>query len=202
MFSTRMPIHRCFLGARSPFFRSVFAAAAKDRTSKFELKELAKDFDVGYDAFVSVLSYLYTGRVRPPPEGVCVCVDENCCHFSCRPKVDFMVEVLYASFTFQIAESVGLYQRHLLDILDKVAIDYIPLILSVANICDKACTRLLAKCFEVVKNSNLDDVTLEVFVPALLILCCLGSTHVYIIHFSCELNRGNLYGRSGSTGAT
>ncbi|XP_068647072.1 BTB/POZ domain and ankyrin repeat-containing protein NPR1 [Aristolochia californica] len=163
--SREVPIHRCILAARSPFFRSVFAAAAKDRISKFKLEDLAKDFDVGYDALVSVLSYLYTGRVRPPPEGVCVCVDEDCYHLACRPKVDFMVEVLYASFTFQIAELVGLYQRHLLDILDKVAIDDIPVILSVAYICDKACSRLLAKCIEVVKNSDLDAVTLEKALP-------------------------------------
>ncbi|KAG9455633.1 hypothetical protein H6P81_000141 [Aristolochia fimbriata] len=163
--SRDVPVHRCILAARSPFFLSLFTAAPKDRTPKLELKELAKDYDVGYDALVSVLAYLYTGKVRPPPEGVCVCVDEDCCHLACRPKVDFMVQVLYASFNFQIAELVALYQRHLLDILDKVAIDDIPVILSVAYICEKACSRLLAKCIEAVKNSDLDAVTLEKAFP-------------------------------------
>jgi regulatory protein NPR1 len=31
-------------------------------------------------------------------------VEEDCLHEACRPIVDFMVEVLYASFTFQISE--------------------------------------------------------------------------------------------------
>ena len=104
-----IPVHRCILSARSGFFRNVFSVS-KDRGSRFELKDLAKDYEVGFDSVMAILGYLYSGKVRPLPKGVCVCVDEDCSHTACRPTVDFMVEVLYASFTFQVSELVALYQ--------------------------------------------------------------------------------------------
>jgi len=80
------------------------------KKGEFELKELARDYEVGFDALEAVLAYLYSGKVKPLPKDVCVCVDEDCLHEACRPVVDFMVEVLYASFTFQISELMALYQ--------------------------------------------------------------------------------------------
>ncbi|KAJ0090668.1 hypothetical protein Patl1_13492 [Pistacia atlantica] len=114
-------VHRCILSARSPFFKNVFCG--KQKGAKFEVKELVRDYDVSFDSLVAVLDYLYTGKVRALPKGVCACVDDGCSHVGCRPAVDFMVQVLYVSFTFQAPELVTLYQRHLLDILDKVAAD-------------------------------------------------------------------------------
>jgi regulatory protein NPR1 len=106
-----VPIHRCILAARSPFFKSLFSGSSPAaKCSEFELKELARDYEVGLDALEAVLAYLYSGKVKPLPKDVCVCVDEDCPHEACRPAVDFMVEVLYASFTFQISELIALYQ--------------------------------------------------------------------------------------------
>ncbi|XP_050216606.1 BTB/POZ domain and ankyrin repeat-containing protein NPR1-like [Mercurialis annua] len=156
-----VPVHRCILSSRSPFFKAIFCSNKEKGVVKFELKELAKDYDVGFDSVVAVLGYLYSGKVRPLPKGVCVCVDEVCSHVACRPAVDFMVEVLYASFIFQVPELVALYQRHLLDILDKVAVDDILAVLSIADICGKACERLLTRCIEIIVKSNADVVTLE-----------------------------------------
>ncbi|CAD5188333.1 unnamed protein product [Musa acuminata subsp. malaccensis] len=45
-----------------------------------------------YEALVAVLGYLYNGRVAPPPR-------------------DFLVEVLFASYTFEIPELVNLFQE-------------------------------------------------------------------------------------------
>ncbi|XP_010242246.1 PREDICTED: BTB/POZ domain and ankyrin repeat-containing protein NPR1-like [Nelumbo nucifera] len=161
-----IPVHRCILSARSPFFKTVFSSsAAKEKGGKFELKELAKDFEVGYRPFVAVLSYLYSGKIRPLPKDVCICVDDNCSHVGCRPAVDFMVEVLYASFVFQIPELVALYQRHLLDILDNVTEDDILVVLSVANMCNRACERLVTKCIEIIVKSDIDVVMLEKTLP-------------------------------------
>lgn len=103
-----IPVHRCILSGRSAFFKNVFVG--KERGDKFEVKELVRDYDVGFDSLVSVLAYLYSGKVKPLPKGVCVCVDDGCSHVACRPAVDFMVEVLYVSFTFQVSELVALYQ--------------------------------------------------------------------------------------------
>ncbi|WCJ42706.1 BTB/POZ domain and ankyrin repeat-containing protein NPR1 [Euphorbia peplus] len=161
-----IPVHRCILSARSTFFKELFSGSgAKEKGGKFELKELAKEYEIGYDSVLAVLGYLYSGKVKPLPEGVCVCVDEDCSHVACRPAVDFMLEVLYASVTFQVPELVALYQRRLLDILDKIAIDDILVVLSVANVCDKACERLIASCVEIILKSDLDIVTLDKALP-------------------------------------
>ncbi|KAJ8766937.1 hypothetical protein K2173_011755 [Erythroxylum novogranatense] len=158
-------VHRCILSARSPFFKNAFSSAAKERDVKVELKELAKDHHIGFDSLVSVLSFLYSGKVKALPKDVCVCVDDDCSHEACRPAVDFMVEVLYASFKFRVSELVALYQRHLLDILHKIAVDDILVVLSVANICDKACETLQTRCIEIVVKSDVDMVTLDKALP-------------------------------------
>lgn len=107
-------VHRCVLSARSPFLKGIFSKKAKEKgegnPTKLELKDLVKDFEVGFDALVGVLGYLYSGKVGPLPKGVCVCVDEECGHVGCRPAVDFMVEVMYMAFVFQIHELVSLFQ--------------------------------------------------------------------------------------------
>ncbi|XP_057500366.1 BTB/POZ domain and ankyrin repeat-containing protein NPR1-like [Actinidia eriantha] len=156
-------VHRCVLSARSPFFKDAFGG--KDRGVKLELKDLAKEFDVSFDALVVVLGYLYSGRVGSFPEGVCVCVDDDCSHAACRPAVDFMVEVLYAAFAFQISELVALYQRRLLDILGKIAPDDIVVVLSVANICGNACETLRTRCIENIVRSDVDMITLDKALP-------------------------------------
>lgn len=160
-------MHRCILSARSPFFRSLFSGA-KEKTNaaaKVELKELMKERDVSFDALLTVLAYLYSGRVRSSPEDVCICVDDECPHVACRPAMEFMVEVLYASFIFRVPELVAKFQRHLLDVLEKAAADDVLIILCVANICGKSCERLLGRCVEVVVKSDVDMITLDKVLP-------------------------------------
>ncbi|CAI9100616.1 OLC1v1037749C3 [Oldenlandia corymbosa var. corymbosa] len=162
-----IPVHRCILSARSPFFKGVFSgSASKDKVPvKIELKELLKDYEVSPDALVTVMAYLYSGRVRAAPKDVCVCVDDDCPHVACRPVLQFMVEVLYASFTFQVAELIAKFQRHLLEIIDKAAADDVLLVLLVANICRSACERLLSTCIEIIVKSDVDIITLDKALP-------------------------------------
>lgn len=105
-----IPVHRCILAARSGFFKSILCEKVRDAIAEFELKELAKEYDVSFEAVVTVLAYMYSGQVRRLPKGVCVCADEECDHVACRPVIDFVVEVLYASFVFQISELFALCQ--------------------------------------------------------------------------------------------
>ncbi|KAI3944256.1 hypothetical protein MKW98_016486 [Papaver atlanticum] len=161
-----IPIHRCILSARSVFFKNLFSSGTvKGNDGKFILKDVATDFKLGFDSVNLVLAYLYSGKVKTLPVDVCVCVDEECLHVGCRPVVDFMVEVLYASFTFQISELVTLFQRRLLDILKNVEVDYILVILSVAKMCGRACEKLAMACVEIVVPSDVDLVTLEKALP-------------------------------------
>ncbi|CAD6240267.1 unnamed protein product [Miscanthus lutarioriparius] len=170
-------VHRCVLCARSPFLRDVFARRAaasageeKDKGKdwgKVELRDLlGEEVEVGYEALRLVLDYLYSGRVAALPRAACLCVDEDACaHVGCRPAVAFMAQVLFAASTFDVVELTNLFQRRLLDVLDKVEVDNLPLILSVANLCNKSCVKLLERCLDVVVRSNLDMIALEKALP-------------------------------------
>ncbi|GER36006.1 regulatory protein NPR1 [Striga asiatica] len=158
-----IPVHRCILSARSPFFRNLFSS--RERNAKLEMKEMMKEFAVGYDALVTVLGYLYSGKIRVSPNDVRVCVDDECSHLACRPAVAFMVEILYASFVFQISELVARFQRNLMDILDKATADDVLIVLSVANLCGTACESLLARSIEIVVKSDVDTITLDKALP-------------------------------------
>lgn len=53
--------------------------------------------------------------------------------------------------------------HHLLAVLDKVAVDdKIPMILSVANLCNNSCARFVSKCIVIVIRSDLDNVITSV----------------------------------------
>lgn len=57
------------------------------------------------------------------------------------------------------------FQRRLVDILDKIAVDDMLVVLSVANVCAEACPELLDKCIEVAVKSDVDVVTLDKALP-------------------------------------
>ncbi|RZC51823.1 hypothetical protein C5167_020268 [Papaver somniferum] len=163
--SREIQIHRVILASRSPFFKTLFG---KDKDEKkFEVKKLMSVgvVDVGFDSLSVVLFYLYSGKVKPLPREASACVDEECQHIGCRPVVDLMIQVLYASHVFQIPELVSLFQRRLLDILGNVIVDDIMVILSVANMCDKICEKLVAACIDIIVKSDIDSVTLEKGLP-------------------------------------
>ncbi|KAM0823968.1 hypothetical protein ACQ4PT_070515 [Festuca glaucescens] len=167
-------VHLWVLSARSPFLHTFFSrhAAARAEGARFELWELLGDeVEVEYEALLLVIDYLYSGRVvHSLPKSACFCADEDsCAHDSCQPSVSFVVQVLFAASTFQIIELTSLFQRRLLDVLHMVEVDNLPLILSVANICNKSCMKLLERCLDMVVRSNLDMITLEKALPPVVI---------------------------------
>ncbi|KAI3714552.1 hypothetical protein L6452_21508 [Arctium lappa] len=155
-------VHRCILSGRSPFFKEKF----NGNHVRLEMKEFCGDYEIGLESVISVLKYLYSGRIiKGLPKDVCVCVDEECCHEACRPAVDFMAEVVYAYHVFQIPDMVAFWQRRLLYILDKASADDILVILSVANTCGNSCEELYSKCIDILVKSNVDFVTLDRALP-------------------------------------
>lgn len=110
-------VHRCVLCARSPFLRDFFARRheADGEDTVVELRELVgEEVEVGHEALLLVIEYLYSGRVADLPKAACVCVDEDgCAHVGCRPAVAFMAQVLFAACTFQVAELTNLFQVRL-----------------------------------------------------------------------------------------
>lgn len=57
-------------------------------------------------------------------------------------------------------------QRRLIDVLERVATDDVPLILSVSNMCSSSCQRLQERCIEIVARSDLNMATLEKKLPS------------------------------------
>ena len=107
-------VHRCILASRSKFFHELFrrekGSLEKDGKPKYCMSELLPYGNVGYEAFLIFLSYLYTGKLKPSPMEVSTCVDNVCAHDSCRPAITFAVELTYASSIFQVPELVSLFQ--------------------------------------------------------------------------------------------
>lgn len=160
-------IHRCILAARSPFFCDLFKGSKdcgeKDGKIKYKMSEILPFGNVGYDAFLVFLNYLYTGKMKLPPPEVANCVHEGCPHDACRPAIVFAVELMYASVIFQVPELVSLFQRRLLNFVDKAFVeDVIPILLVAFH---SELTHILTQCVHRVARSDLDDVSLEKELP-------------------------------------
>lgn len=166
-----VPVHRCILAARSPFFREKLfpstrpesqAASAKLR---YEFKDWLTEGNVGYEAFRILLAYLYSGKVKAPPTEVCICMDSTCAHDACRPAVDFTVELMYAAHVIQIPELVSLSQRRLLNFVERAQVEDVISILIAANVCETGNDQLLTRCIQRVGRSDLDNVALDKELP-------------------------------------
>ncbi|ESQ39613.1 hypothetical protein EUTSA_v10000824mg [Eutrema salsugineum] len=159
-------VHRCILAARSKFFLELFKKEKKSsklEKPKYHLKELFPYGAVGHEAFLYFLSYIYTGRLKPFPLEVSTCVDSVCAHDSCRPAIDFVVELLYASSVLQIPELVSSFQRRLCNFVEKSLVENVLPILLVAFNCKL--TQLLDQCIERVARSDLYRFCIEKEVP-------------------------------------
>ncbi|KAI0497617.1 hypothetical protein KFK09_020849 [Dendrobium nobile] len=168
---TAIGIHRCILAARSKFFHELFSrdtAAAGEKKGevgkpRYEMSDLVPSGRVGKEAFMVFLSYLYTGKLKAAPPEASTCVDAMCAHDACWPAVNFVVELMYASSAFQISELVSLFQRRLLNFVDKALVEDVISILLVA-FCSKL-SQLQSHCVQRVARSDLDNVTLEKEIP-------------------------------------
>ncbi|KAK5792391.1 Regulatory NPR3 -like protein [Gossypium arboreum] len=160
-------VHRCILAVRSKFFNEVFkegsGSSEKDGKPSYNMSELLPYGKIGLEAFQVFLSYLYTGKLKPSPMEVSTCVDNVCAHDACRPAISFAVESMYASSIFQILELVPLFQRRLLNFVEKALLEDIMPILVVAFHCQ--CSQLVSQCVDRVARSDLDSICIEKELP-------------------------------------
>ncbi|PON62039.1 Potassium channel [Trema orientale] len=165
---TTVGVHRCILAARSGFFHDLFkkdkgGVSEKGSKPKYSMKDLLPYGNVGYEAFMVFLSYVYTGKHKPSPTEVSTCVDDICPHDSCRPAINFVVELMYASSIFKMPELVSLFQRRLLNFVGKALVEDVIPILVVAFHCQLS--QLHAQCIDRVVRSDLELVSLEKELP-------------------------------------
>ncbi|KAI3465566.1 hypothetical protein Pfo_022229 [Paulownia fortunei] len=160
-------VHRSILAARSQFFHELFKNAnessVKEGKPKYLLSELVPHGKIGYEAFMVGLNYLYTGKVKASPPEVSTCVDESCAHDACGPAINYAVEMMYASATFQIKELVMVVQRRLLNYVDKAFVEEVIPILMVAF--HSELKQLLSHCVQRIAQSDLDDIIIEKELP-------------------------------------
>ncbi|XP_041991534.1 BTB/POZ domain and ankyrin repeat-containing protein NPR1-like [Salvia splendens] len=162
-------VNRCILAARSDFFHQLFRntsieGSVREGKPKYLMKDLVPVGRVGHEAFMVVLNYLYTGKVRASPTDVSTCIDESCTHDACGPAINYAVEMMYASATFQIAELVMVVQRRLVNFVEKAYIEDVMPILMVAFHC--GLNQLLSHCLQRVARSDVENIILEKELPA------------------------------------
>ncbi|KAJ9168594.1 hypothetical protein P3X46_020095 [Hevea brasiliensis] len=160
-------IHRCILAARSRFFNELFkqekGSLGKEGKPKYCMSDLLPYGKVGYEALLVFLNYLYTGKLKPSPMEVSTCVDNLCAHDACGPAINFAVELLYASSIFQVPELVSLFQRRLVNFVDKAYVEDVIPILLVAYHCQL--NQLVAQCVDRIARSDLDNISIEKELP-------------------------------------
>lgn len=126
-------IHRCILASRSQFFHDLFKKGGSDGSVKegkprYLMSDLVPYGTVGYEAFLAFLHYVYTGRLKALPLEVTTCVDEACVHDACRPAINYALELMYASATFQMKELVFVFQVYYTVHLEVLFLVLFPLI--------------------------------------------------------------------------
>nr|QIX11507.1 regulatory protein NPR1-1 [Solanum tuberosum]QIX11508.1 regulatory protein NPR1-1 [Solanum tuberosum] len=160
-------VNRCILAARSQFFHEKFKEqnenSLKNEKPKYLLKDLVRVASIGYEVFMVLLNYLYTGKIKSSPSEVSSCVDNACAHDACRPAINYAVELMYASSTFQIKELVMVVELYLDNFVDKATPEDVIPILLVAFHCKS--NQLLEHCIQRVARSDLDNATLEKELP-------------------------------------
>ena len=101
----RVPVHRCILAVRCPGLRKVFAEMEQNGGAKLELElsSIVDDGKIGAEAFVAVMGYVYGGKMEPWP-AIIECCDSSCVHLTCRPAIDYVLEILRASLLLNLPE--------------------------------------------------------------------------------------------------
>jgi len=101
----KVAAHRCILAARCSGLRQAVRELEQNGNSKLELelKAIAGHGKIGYDAFMAVMRYVYGGKLEPWPARI-ACYDSLCAHLTCRPAIDYVLEILCASLLLNLPE--------------------------------------------------------------------------------------------------
>ncbi|XP_010554791.1 PREDICTED: regulatory protein NPR5-like [Tarenaya hassleriana] len=161
--------HRCILAARSLFFRKFFCGPDPPSGTGFDPSEMTRPGpgnvsptrpagvipvnSVGYEVFLLLLQYLYSGQVSIVPqkhEPRPNCGERGCWHTHCTSAVDLALETLSAARYFGVEQLALLTQKQLASMVEKASIEDVMRVLIASRKQDMhqlwtTCSHLVAK---------------------------------------------------------
>ncbi|PHT37205.1 Regulatory protein NPR5 [Capsicum baccatum] len=157
--------HRCILAARSLFFRKFFCGpespvggssprlGPRGPTVATGGSQVIPVNTVGYEVFLLMLQFLYSGQVSIVPqkhEPRPNCGERSCWHTHCTAAVDLALDTLTAARSFGVEQLALLTQKHLVSIVEKASIEDVMKVLIASRKQDMhqlwtTCSHLIAK---------------------------------------------------------
>ncbi|KAL6530526.1 Regulatory protein npr5 [Orobanche minor] len=160
--------HRCILAARSLFFRKFFCGPETHASGLDQLRmgpgsgsprsgpstqAVIPVNSVGYEVFLLMLQFLYSGQVSIVPqkhEPRQNCGERGCWHTHCSSAVDLALDTLAAARSFGVEQLALLTQKQLTSIVEKASIEDVMKVLIASRKQDmhplwNTCSHLVAK---------------------------------------------------------
>ncbi|KAF8006995.1 hypothetical protein BT93_K1101 [Corymbia citriodora subsp. variegata] len=179
--------HRCILAARSLFFRKFFCspdppsglldpvggcprgspqAAAHHPSRPPPPPGVIPVSSVGYEVFLLVLQFLYSGQVSIVPqkhEPRPNCGNRGCWHTHCTSAVDLALDTLAAARSFGVEQLALLTQKQLASMVEKASIEDVMKVLIASR--KQEMHQLWTTCSHLVAKSGLPPEVLAKHIP-------------------------------------
>ncbi|GER57195.1 ankyrin repeat family protein [Striga asiatica] len=160
--------HRCILAARSPFFRRFFCSGGGGGDIDPQPPRGAVHVaSVGYDVFLLVLQFLYSGHASLVPHrlepAAAACGDRACGHEHCAAAVDLALETLAAARSFGVEQLALFTQKQLASMVEKASIENVMKVLIASS--HQETNQLWTTCSHLVAKSGLPPQTLAKHLP-------------------------------------
>uniref|UniRef100_A0A6M2F7X4 Uncharacterized protein n=1 Tax=Populus davidiana TaxID=266767 RepID=A0A6M2F7X4_9ROSI len=170
--------HRCILAARSLFFRKFFCgpdppsgldpSGSRINTvgSPGSRSNVIPVNSVGYEVFLLLLQFLYSGQVSVVPqkhEPRPNCGERGCWHTHCTSAVDLALDTLAAARYFGVEQLAMLTQKQLANMVEKASIEDVMKVLIASRKQDMH--QLWTTCSHLVAKSGLPPEVLAKHLP-------------------------------------
>ncbi|XP_059074731.1 regulatory protein NPR6 isoform X2 [Cryptomeria japonica] len=168
--------HKCILAARSTFFRMIFCnneamneqACRTDSTPPPPANQVIPVGVVGYEVFMLLLQFLYSGQVSIVPqkhEARPNCSERGCWHTHCTSAIDLALDTLTAAHFFGVDQLSIITQKQLANMVEKASIEDVMRVLLAARKQEPQHLYLWNTCSHLVAKSGLPSEVLAKHLP-------------------------------------